>query len=135
KTTNFEYDSQSNLKRIVNPDKTALVNVGQNLWLKEGSTEVLQRVHSVDSNGIQHMEENGKKSTIGTEGWQRRDDGKGNATFDRVDSYGSTIVKNDKDQVIAIKDKDGKSYAFGYGSDGKLNKISYPSGETWSTKD
>jgi YD repeat-containing protein len=106
---------------------------GGKTWQQAGGKDSLKAEISVDASGNMHQKYEGSKEVVKrTDGWTEVKEGD-KTRVEKINQNGSSIVKNALDQVIETRDANGKTRQFEYNEQGRVVKVSDPSGVKTST--
>jgi YD repeat-containing protein len=136
KERRFNYDASGNINSVREPNGTLWTSTDGKNWSKHASTEKWQGTISVDRDGVYREKSAAGVETVRrTDGWKQVSDTKGNYRLERENSDGTTVVKDKQGQVTEIRDSKGASRKFEYDGQGRMTKISEPTGAVWTSKD
>ncbi|HEY9869364.1 MAG TPA: hypothetical protein V6D08_09380, partial [Candidatus Obscuribacterales bacterium] len=136
KERRFNYDANGNINSVREPNGTLWTSTDGKNWSKHPGTEKWQGTVSVDKDGAyREKSASGAETVRRTDGWKEISDTKGNYRLERENPDGSTVVKNKQGQVTEIRDSKGASRKFEYDGEGRMTKITEPTGGVWTSKD
>ena len=140
----FKWNEKKELVGMKLADGSHWQKLDGEAWLKEGSTEIMRGSFKLDSDGSLHHKSEASPhlnlpaidSVTRTDGWTESKDAKtGKTVFERENLDGSHVVKNEKGQLIEVRDARGQSRHFEYDSKGEISRMITPGASAWSTSD
>lgn len=130
--TNYGYSTNGELVRVERPDGSTYNRIANRKvrggeverWVENGTTNVEEGRRVVDSEGnLTITDRSGDVRIEQPDGWTKNIPEEGDVTYTREDPNGSKVTKNEQEQIVSSRHADGKTFEFGYDSQGNRNSV------------